>query len=115
MATLTALTKDHAGKLMEAVDAAGAVEPTKSLLEERVKKLEADLEDHGKKISTLKAERDKALHSLMEAQVAASEKTQQLTSAKKSIADLELKLTTLKETLETARGHEKTLIKDLPN
>ena len=76
METLKALTEDHASKLKEAVDAAGAAEATKSLLEGKVKKLEADLEDHDKKVSTLEAERDKALHSLMEAQVAASEKTQ---------------------------------------
>jgi len=115
METLNALTVDHAGKLKEAVDAAGAAEAAKSLLEGKVKKLEADLEDHGKKISMLETKRDKALHSLMETQVAASEKTQQLTFAKESIADLELKLTTLKETLETARGRERTLIKDLQN
>ena len=84
---LRAITEDHAGKLKEAIDTVGAAEAAKSLLEEKAKQLEATLEDHGKKVSALEAERDKALHSLMEAQVAAFEKARQLSSAKDSIAD----------------------------
>ena len=67
MEVLRALTEDHAGKLKEAIDAAGAAEAAESLLEEKAKQLEASLENHGRKVSTLEAERDKALHSLMEA------------------------------------------------
>lgn len=46
---------DHIGKLKEAVNATKVVEATKNELEGKVKKLNADLEDHGKEISMLKA------------------------------------------------------------
>ena len=42
MEMLSALTVYHAGKLKEAIDAAGAAEAAKSLLEGKVNKLEAD-------------------------------------------------------------------------
>lgn len=111
--TLEALTTNHVGKLKEAIDAAETAEDAKNLLEEKVKRLETDLEGHGKELSTLKTEREKTLHSLMEMQVAISDKTKQLSSATDSIEDLKVKLSTLEETLETAKAREKTLIKDL--
>ena len=113
-AKLVALTEDHAGKLKEALDAARAAEAAKDLLEEKAKQLEVALEDHGK-ISALEAEKEKTLHSLMEIQVAMSEKTKQLSSAHNSIEDLKLKLSTLEESLEATRAREKTLAKDLRN
>lgn len=111
---LEALAADHVGKLKEAVDAAGAAEAAKNELEQKVKKLEVDFEDHDK-LSTLKAEREKTLYSLAEMQTAMSDKIKQLSSANDSIADSRLKLTTLKETLETVRARERVLIKDLQN
>ena len=112
-AALAALTENHAGKLKEALDAAGAAEAARNSLEEKAKQLEATLEEHGKRITALEAEREKTLHSLSEMQVAMSEKIQQLASANNSIEDLKLKLTTLQKSLEAARAHEKTLAKEL--
>ena len=74
-------------------------------------KLEADLEDHDKEISMLKDNREKTLYDLAEMQTTISEKTKKLSSATESIADLELKLTTLKESLESSRVRKKTLTK----
>lgn len=80
-----------------------------------MKRLEADLEGHGKEISTLKADREKTLYSLAEMQTAISDKTKKLNSANESIADLKLKLTTLEESLENGKARERALIKDLQN
>jgi septal ring factor EnvC (AmiA/AmiB activator) len=78
-----------------------------------VKKLEADLEEHGKELSTLKGDREKTLHTLAEMQVAMSDKTKQLSSADDAIADLRLKLDTLEKSLEDSRARERALSKDL--
>ena len=59
---LEALVVDHAGKLKEAIDATEAPEATKSELGDKVKRLEADLEGHGKEVSMLKTDRDKTRH-----------------------------------------------------
>ena len=112
---LEAHITDHASKLKEAVDATEAAEAAKNELAGKVKELEADLEKHGKEISTLKADRDKTLHSLAEMQTTISGKIKELSAANGSIADLKLKLTPLEETLETSRAHERTLTMDLQN
>src|SRR3990170_2593723 len=110
---LEALTVDHAGKLKETIDAATAAEAAKNELSNKVKKLEADLEERIKELSTLKGDREKTLHSLAEMQVAVSDKAKQLSSANDTIADLRLKLTTLEKSLEDGRTREKALNKDL--
>src|SRR3990170_8181624 len=110
---LEALTVDHAGKLKETINAATAAEATKNELSDKVKKLEADLEERNKELLTLKGDREKTLHSLAEMQVAVSDKTEQLSSANDAIADLRLKLTTLEKSLEDGRTREKALSKDL--
>nr|XP_020173132.1 myosin-14-like [Aegilops tauschii subsp. strangulata] len=101
---LDGLVLDHAGKMKEAVDAAEAVEAAKSELAGKVDKLEEDLENHDKEISKLKSDREKTMYTLAEFQTTISDKTQQLSSANDSIADLKLKLTTLEESLEGSRG-----------
>jgi hypothetical protein len=112
---LEAHITDHASKLKEAVDAAEAAEAAKNELAGKVKELEADLEKHGKEISTLKADRDKTLHTLAEMQTTISGKIKELSAANGSIDDLKLKLTTLEETLEVSRARERTLTTDLQN
>jgi chromosome segregation ATPase len=72
---LEALTADHAGKLKEAVNAVEAAEAAKIELGDKVKRLEVDLEELGKELSTLKGDREKTLHTLAEMQVAMSDKT----------------------------------------
>jgi DNA repair ATPase RecN len=72
---LKALTVDHASKLKETIDAIEAAEAAKNELSNKVKKLEADLEEHSKELSTLKGDREKTLHSLAEMQIAISDKT----------------------------------------
>ena len=111
--TLDALVLDHAGKPKGAVNAAKAVEADKNELAGKVEKLEADLEKHGKEISMHKSDRGKTLYTFMEMQTNISKKTKELSSANDSVADLELKLTTLKESLEISMGNEKTLAKIL--
>ena len=56
--------------MKEAVDAAEAAEAAKNELADKVKKLEANLEDHDKEISTLKDNREKTLYDLAEMQTA---------------------------------------------
>ena len=51
---LDALALDHAGKLKEAVDATEAAKAAKGELADKVNKLEADLVEHGKELSTQK-------------------------------------------------------------
>jgi DNA repair exonuclease SbcCD ATPase subunit len=112
---LEAHITDHASKLKEAVDAAEAAEAAKNKLAGKVEELEADLEKHGKEISTLKADREKTLHSLAEMHTTISGKIKELSAANGSIADLKLKLTMLEETLEISRPRERTLTTDLQN
>ncbi|XP_048574155.1 putative disease resistance protein RGA3, partial [Triticum urartu] len=112
---LEAHATDHAGKLKEAVFAAKAAEAAKNELEGKVKKLEADLEVHGKEIATLKADREKTLYDLAEMQNFISTKTQDLSKAHEAIADLMLKVRTHEKNLEESRAQEKILIKDLQN
>nr|XP_020170553.1 uncharacterized protein LOC109756107 [Aegilops tauschii subsp. strangulata] len=73
--TLEALVLDHTGKLKETINAAEAAEAAKNELAGKVKKLEADLEDHGKEILMLKGDREKTLYDLAEMQTTISEKT----------------------------------------
>nr|XP_020197718.1 uncharacterized protein LOC109783531 [Aegilops tauschii subsp. strangulata] len=79
----------------------------------KVEKLEVELEKHSNKVSRLKSDREKTAYTLAELRVAISKKTKQISAANDSMADLKLKLTTLEETLEGSRAHEKTLAKDL--
>jgi hypothetical protein len=108
---LTALSVE----LKKATDTAGTAESAQKDLEERVAKLEAELEEKGKEISTLKSDRDKVAHDLAEMQVTISSKTEELASANTSIEDLTLKLTTLTGTLEGLRARERILTKELQN
>ena len=62
--------------------------------------LEADLKASGEELAVLKREREKDAHSNSELQVRLAEKGKELSAAKDSNADLELKLTTLTKTLE---------------
>jgi hypothetical protein len=101
--------------LKEAINAVEAAEAAKNELGDRVKRLEADLVDHCKELSSLKADREKTLYSLAEMQTTISDKTKKPTSANESIADLNLKLTTLEKSLEDGKAREKALIKDLRN
>jgi chromosome segregation ATPase len=58
---IEALARDYADKLKQATDAAGAAETARKELEEKVAKLEADLEANGKELSTLRSEREDSL------------------------------------------------------
>ena len=72
---LDALVLDHAGKLKEAVDTTETAKAAKRKLADKVKKLEADLAEDGKDLSTLKDDREKTLYSLAEMQTTISDKT----------------------------------------
>ena len=61
---LDALALDHAGKLKDAVDRAEAAEATRAELASKVEKLEVNLAELTKEISTLKDDREKALYDL---------------------------------------------------
>ena len=78
-------------------------------------KLEADLKDNSEKLSTIKSESEKTLYTLSEMQVTLSEKNQQISAANNSIEDLQLKMTTLTETIEGFRAREETLTTELQN
>ena len=110
---LDALALDHAGKLKEAVDRAVAAEATRIELAGKVEKLEADLVDLTKEISTLKDDREKALYDLAEMQTTISDKTKLLSKVNKFIDDLKLKLDSQEKMLSESKAREQLLAKDL--
>nr|XP_040245375.1 AF4/FMR2 family member 1-like [Aegilops tauschii subsp. strangulata] len=79
----------------------------------KVKELELEWEELKKKVSTLTEERDTANRTLVDAQVAISDKAKLLSEANDSINDLKLKLDGLKGKLLEAGACEETLNKAL--
>ena len=71
--------------------------------------LEADLKASGEELAALKREREKDAHAHGELQGRLVEKGKELSAAKDSNTDLELKLATLTQTLDDAKEREKTL------
>ena len=96
------------GALKEAKDAAAAAEAAKKELETKVARLEADLRASGEELAVLKREREKDAAAHGELQGLLTERGKELSAAKDSKADLELKLATLTQTLEAAKEREKT-------
>ena len=94
------------GALKEAKDAAAAAEAAKKELETKVAQLEADLKASGEELAALKreCEKDAAAHGELQGRLA--ERSKELSAAKDSNADLELKLTTLTKTLDDAREQD---------
>ena len=76
-------------------DAAAAAEAAKKELEMKVAQLEADLKVSGKELTVLKREREKDAYTHGELQGRLAKRIKELSAAKDSNADLELKLTTL--------------------
>ena len=101
------------GMLQEARDAAAAAETAKKELEVRVAQLEADLKAGGEELAALKQEREKDALAHGDLQVQLAEKGKELSAAKDSNTDLELKLSTLTETLDAAKKREVDLKKDI--
>src|SRR3954466_7063739 len=99
--------------LQKAQDAAAAAETAKKELEAKVAQLDTDLKACGEELAALKQEREKGAHTLGELQGRFVEKIQELDAAKDSKADLELKLDTLAKALESAKGQEATLRKEV--
>ena len=97
------------GALKEAKDAAATAEAAKKELEEKVAQLEADIGKSGEELAALKREREKDAAAHGELQGLLAERGKELSAAKDSNADLELKLATLMQTLEAAKEREKTL------
>ena len=87
------------GALKEAEDAAAATEAAKKELEMKVAQLEADLKESGEELAALKREREKDAAAHGELQGLLAERNKELSTAKDSNADLELKLATLTQTL----------------
>ena len=75
--------------------------------------LEVHLNMSEEKVAALVSEREKDAHSHSELQVRLSDKGKELAVAKDSIADLELKLSTLTAALDGARERETKLKEDL--
>ena len=71
--------------------------------------LEADLKASGEELSMLKREREKDAAAHGELQGLLAERNKELSTAKDSNADLELKLATLTQTLDGAKEREVTL------
>ena len=71
--------------------------------------LEADLKASGEELAALKREREKDAAAHGELQGRLTERSKELNAAKDSNADLELKLVTLTQTLDGARGREVAL------
>ena len=97
------------GALKEAKDVAAAAEATKRELEEKVARLEAKIGKSGEEIAALKHEREKDAAAHGELQGLLAERSKELSAAKDSNADLELKLATLTQTLDTAKEREVAL------
>ena len=106
---LAAREQSIGGALKEARDAAAAAEAAKKELETKVAQLEADLRASGKELAALKREREKDAAAHGELQGLLAERSKELSAAKDSNADLELKLATLTQTLDAAREREVTL------
>ena len=75
--------------------------------------LEMSLKMSEERVAALNLAREKDAHTHSELQVRLSDKGQELTAAKDSITDLELKLSTLTESLDGVRNHETKLKEDL--
>ena len=103
---LAAREQASGGALKEAKDAAAATEAAKKELETRVAQLEADLKASGEELAALKREREKDAAAHGELQGLLAERSKELSAAKDSNADLELKLATLTQTLDGARERE---------
>ena len=99
------------GELKEAKAAAAAVEDAKKELAAKVEQLEKAMKVSAEKVAALILEREKDAHTNSELQVSLSQRGDELKAAKDSIEDLELKVTTLKESLDAARAQE-TKLKD---
>ena len=97
------------GALKEARDAAAAAEAAKKELEAKVAQREANLKTSGEELAALKHEREKDAAAHGELQGLLAERSKELSTAKDSNADLELKLATLTQTLDAAREREVTL------
>ena len=99
---LAAREQTFGGALKEAKDAAAAAEAAKKELEMKVAQLEADLKASGEELAALKHEREKDAYAHGELQGRLAERSKELSAAKDSNTNLELKLTTLTETLDGA-------------
>ncbi len=105
----TAREQAIGGALKEAKDAAAAAEAAKKELGMKVAQLEADLKASGEELAELKREREKDATAHGELQGRLAERSKDLSAAKDSNADLELKLVTLTQTLDDAREREVAL------
>ena len=101
------------GELKEAKAAAVAAEDAKKELAAKVTQLEKALKVSAEKVATLITEREKDAHTNSELQVRLSEKGDELKAAKDSIEDLELKVSTLKDSLDAVRDRETKLKEEL--
>ena len=88
------------GALRQEEDAAAATEAAKKELETKMAQLEADLKASGEELAALKREREKDAAAHGELQGHLAERSKELSAAKDSNADLELKLTTLTKALD---------------
>src|SRR3954469_19692198 len=110
---LAARKRTLGGVIKQAEDAAAAAEAAKKELETKVAQLEADLKASGEELAALKRERGKDAYSHSELQAGLAEKGKELSAAKDSNVDLELKLTTLTKTLDGAREQEVALKEEI--
>ena len=101
------------GELKEAKAAAVAAEDAKKELAAKVERLEAAMKVSTEKVAALITEREKDAHTNAELQVNLSKRGDELKAAKDSIEDLELKVTTLKDSLDAARAQETKLKEEL--
>ena len=101
------------GALKEAKDAAAAAEAAKKELEVKVTQLEADLKARNEELAVLQRERKKDALAHGELQGRLLERGKELSAAKDSNADLELKLATLTETLDGAKKREEDLKEEI--
>ena len=110
---LAARERTFGGALKEAKDAAAAAEAAKKELETKVVQLEADLKARDEELAALQREREKDAHAHSELQGRLVEKGKELSAAKDSNADLELKLATLTQTLDGAKEREVALKEEI--
>ena len=94
-------------------DAAAAGEATKKELEVKMTQLEADLKGKDEELAVLQREREKDALAHGDLQVQLADKGKELSVAKDSNADLELKLATLTETLGSTKKREEDLKKEI--
>ena len=101
------------GELKEAKAAAAAAETAKKELKAKVAQLEESLKASVERVTALNTEREKDAHTNSELQVRLSKQGDELKAAEDSIEDLELKVSTLKDSLDAVRDRETKLKEEL--